>query len=299
MSYLTAQNGIQFIRTGCTLFDCALGGGYGRGRIINVVGDRSTGKTLLAIEAFANFARQCPKGLMTYREMEGAFDNEYGRLMGMPTERLEPDSSIATVEDMQRDVRAFVLKCKKKRVPGLYCLDSLDALSDQGEMNREMGEGTYGTKAKALGEFFRRETKLMKQADVTFLVISQIRDNIGVMFGRKWTRSGGKALDFYASQIIVLTEMGKLSKTIRGQKRVIGVDIKAYVQKNKCGLPFREARFPIKFGYGIADRQASEDYLDAAKVKYSNKDNDLSPLVRKTWQSIERSFLPNERKYAD
>lgn len=297
VSYLTAQHGIQFINTGCVLFDCALGGGYGGGRVINVIGDRSTGKTLLMIEACANFARQYPKGLLAYREMEGAFDLEYGRLLGMPVDRMEPEVELATVEDMQKDVRAFVTRCKKKKVPGFYGLDSLDAISDQGEMNREMGDATYGTKAKALGEFFRRETKLMKQANVTFFVVSQMRDRIGVTFGRKWTRSGGRALDFYASQIIVLSEVNKITKTKHGQKRIVGVNIKAHINKNKCGLPFREAEFPIRFGYGIDDREASENYLDAAKVKF-NGEVDLSPLVKKTWQNIEKSFLPTVQKYA-
>lgn len=301
MNYLVNQRGISFTHTGCVQFDCALGGGWAGGRIINIVGDRSTGKTLLAIEACANFARDKPKGLVRYREMEGAFDNEYARLLGMPLDRMEPDPEYETVEEMAADLDLFAAKCKKRKVAGLYVVDSLDAMSDKAELARKMGDPTYGGgKAKGMSEMFRRLKKKLMLSNVTLVIISQIRDNIGVTFGRKWSRSGGKALDFYASQIVYLAEVQKIRKTSRGMTRVVGVRIKASVQKNKCGLPFREAEFVIKFGYGIDDRRASEEYLTKAKVKWASSaaDGELADLMRKTWIQVEQTFLPKSRKYA-
>jgi recombination protein RecA len=301
-SYLIRQRDITFTHTGCTVLDCALGSGWAGGRIINVVGDKSTGKTLLAIEATANFARRHPKGLIKYKEAESAFDHEYAAIMGLPLDRVKFDEEFDTVEELFADVSAFTALCAKKKQPGLYVCDSLDALTDKAEAKRDMEEGSYGAKKAALlSQFFRRLKTRMKLANVTLFIISQTRDNIGVTFGRKWTRSGGKALDFYASQIVYLAEVEKLRKTIRGMTRVIGVKIKAHVQKNKVGLPFREAVFTIKFGYGIDDVGASAEYLKQAKVRYSATfaPSKLSDLVRSTWHDVEKSFLPKARKYAD
>jgi recombination protein RecA len=300
-SYLINQRDTQFIRSGCTVLDCALGGGWAGSRIVNVVGDKSTGKTLLAIEASANFAQQFPKGFIKYKEAESAFDHEYASIMGLPLRRVEFDEDFDTVEELFKDVDAFTTRSLKKKQPGLYVCDSLDALSDKAELARDMEQGTYNAKKAALlSQFFRRLKSRMNAANVTLFIISQTRDNIGVTFGKKWTRSGGKALDFYASQIVYLAELQKIKKTIRGMTRTVGVQIKAHVQKNKVGLPFREAEFAIKFGYGIDDVKASADYLEKARVKYKPTfaPDQLSALVRSTWVDVEKSFLPKSRKYA-
>src|SRR5262249_54440053 len=125
--------------------------------------------------------------------------------------------------------------------PGFYILDSLDALSDEAEKARAIDEGTYAmNKAKQMSALFRRLCQEMAQYNCTLAVISQVRDNIGVTFGDAYTRSGGKALDFYCSQIVWLAQTGKIARTVKGIERIVGVDIKAKVKKNKVGLPFRE-----------------------------------------------------------
>jgi len=300
-----------------------LGGGYAQGRIINIVGDKSTGKTLLAIEACANFALANPKGKIRYKEAEAAFDKGYAEILGMPISRVEFEEENDTVEELQKDLKDFAERCRKSRQPGLYIVDSLDALSDKAEQERDIEKGTYGAaKAKLMSEMFRREKRNLQTAKVTVMIISQVRDKINALFGRKWTRSGGRALDFYASQVVYLAEIKKLVKTVRGIKRPHGVVIRCKLTKNKVGIPFREVDFSLIFGYGIDDVLASLDWLKDVKAlpkvgllqgcrvsqeakrikslpardrkKWMAK---LATAVRTEWVSIEEEFLPKETKY--
>jgi len=301
----------------------ALGGGYAQGRVINVVGDKSTGKTLLAIEACANFALTFPTGLIRYKEAEAAFDKGYAEVLGMPLDRVSFEEEFDTVEELQKDIEAFAAKCKKKRAPGLYIVDSLDALSDKAEQERDMDKGTYNlAKPKLMSEMFRRDKRKWQKAKITLMIISQVRDKINATFGRKWTRSGGRALDFYASQVLYLAEIKKMYKTVRTVKRAHGVVIRAKVTKNKVGIPFREVDFSLIFGYGIDDVLASIEWLkstkglrlinlpascrpvqEAKKVKALPRAKRLKRIekikaaVKQAWIEIEKDFLPTERKY--
>lgn len=305
--------------------DAALGGGWVLGRVANIVGDRSAGKTLLAIEACANFHRDYPNGHIRYAESEAAFDEKYAEALGMPigVVDFDPDSPLKTIEDWYRDILR-VMDANKDR-PILYVLDSLDALSDDAESEREIDQGSFGAnKAKKLGEMFRRVVQQMEQQKVLLIVISQLRDKIGVTFGEKQTRSGGRALDFYASHIVWLNEMGKIKRTVNKVERVVGVDVRARVKKNKVGLPFRECAYPIIFGYGIDDLTANVEWLlevgresllakvDMSKAGYKVRINNLrnkggaevreirealNKIVRQEWQKIELDFLPQSRKY--
>lgn len=321
--YFSANKGMEFISSGCELLDNALGGGYAQGRIINIVGDKSTGKTLLAIEACANSSMQFPKGLIRYKEAEAAFDKGYAEVLGAPLDSMEFEEDFDTVEELKNDLEDFAERCKKKRVPGLYIVDSLDALSDKAEQKRDIDKGTMGmSKAKIMSEMFRRDKRKWQSAKVTLLIISQVRDKINVSFGRKWTRSGGRAMDFYASQVLYLAEVKKLYKTVRGIRRAHGVVIRAKITKNKVGIPFREVDFELIFGYGIDDVKASLDWLksvkglrkiglkanckigtEAKKIKSlpakrrKAKMQKIKEVVRQMWMEIEMGFLPKERKY--
>ena len=313
---------LPWVNSGCALFDEVLGGGYVLGRMVNIVGDKSSGKTLLAIEACANFHRMYPKGRIRYAEAESAFDEQYAEALGMPTKAVEFAANVFTVEDFFNDIQTMIKE--QKGQPGLYILDSLDALSDEAEQKRGIDEGSYGgSKPKKLGELFRRSVQIMEESNILLIIISQIRDKIGVTFGETKTRSGGKAMDFYASQIIWLAEIGKLKKTIGGVDRVIGVQVKAKCKKNKVGLAFRECEYPILFGYGIDDLTACAEWLlevapeqleslgfskNGYKVRLSNLRNKggeevtnirkkLTDMVRKEWRRIEISFLPQCKKY--
>lgn len=324
--FLAPSKGLGFIKTGCTLLDLVIGGGLPAGRIINIVGDKSSGKTLLAIEAVSNFARDYPKGRIWYREAEAAFDETYAEALGMPLSRvkfLDQDKAFETVEDFEADLQKQAEWCVRTKRPGLYILDSLDSLSDRKELERSADKSSYGTdKAKQMSQMFRKKIRLLKRANMTLIIISQVRDKIGMSFGRKTTRSGGRALDFYASVVLYLAHLKTLYKKRRGQKRAVGVQIKAKCDKNKVGLPFRECDFTIRFGYGVDDVQANLDWLESAKRL---KEADLSGpkasealledmeimtpkeyriaarkvrlAVVEAWQELDNEFLPKRRKY--
>lgn len=315
-NYFTSpKTAINFVKSGCTLLDCALGGGWALGRVANIVGDKSTAKTALAVEALINFMRQYPDGKAAYRDAEAAFDQGYAEAMGLPLQNVDfgdPDKPLITVEDFANDLEKFVTSCGGF---GIYILDSLDALSTEDELSRNLGDQGFGTaKAKLLSEAFRKLTRRVEQSKVLLIIVSQVRDNIGAMFGEKHKRSGGRALDFYASQIVWLARMKTLDKTINKQKRVYGVAIKANVKKNKVGLPHRTCEFDFRFGYGIEDMEASIEWLNSVgrieelkvgigdieimnTAEYRSFEPHVAEVVQKVWAEIDTSFLPKRRKY--
>mgnify|MGYP001583871038 CR=1 FL=1 len=323
--FVSEKRGISFVHTGCTLLDLALGGGYPLGRITNIVGDKSTAKTALATEALINFIQVHPKGAARYCESEAAYDRDYAAAMGLPVALVDfGDGSkpIVTVEDFSRDFDSFLDQQKASKKPGIYVLDSLDALSDEAEMEREVGAASYGTaKAKQLSEFFRKSARKQEQAQVLLLVISQVRDNIGALYGDKQKRSGGRALDFYASQVIYLAHLKTVKKTIDKVERAIGIDVRAKIKKNKVGLPFRECDFTFSFGFGIDDAAASilwlseigrtkdagfnvtdtKSYIrELSKLssgEYREECSRLGKVVKQVWAEVETKFLPTRLKY--
>src|SRR5882672_1748911 len=302
--FLSSKEGIKFVSSGCTLLDCALGNGYPVGRIVNIVGDRSTAKTGLAMEALINFLLAYPDGRAAYRETEAAFDRRYAEAMGLPLKKVDfgPEEPLSTVEDFARDLDKFLDERIKVGPPGIYVLDSLDALSDEAEMERDIGKGSYQMeKAKMLSTFFRKSASKIEKAQVLLIIISQVRDNIGVMFGEKSKRSGGRALDFYSSITLWLSHIETMTKTINKVKRPIGIVIKGKCKKNKVSLPFREAEFNFLFGFGIDDVNASIDWLDEVghlgSITGDSPEPEIKAAVKKAWAEIEQTFLPLKPKY--
>lgn len=327
-SYFTStKKNLLFTSTGCTVLNCVLGGGYAQGRMVNVVGDKSTAKTGLATEALINFKMQHPNGNAAYRETEGAYDEAYSEAMGLSLDEVDfgPDDPIDTVEKFDKDFRAFLDKCIKEDVPGIYVLDSFDSLSDDDEMKRDLSDGTYGmAKQKKIGIMFRKMNKKIERSKVLLIIVSQIRENINAMFGEKYRRSGGKALDFYASQIFWLAHVGMLKRTVKKVERTYGVTIKAKCKKNKVGFPFRECEFDFIFGYGVDDVAASVKFLyEVDRLKdlgykagkkgdiriiteeikalngkeFTRAKKRLDKHVRMVWNEIETNFLPTRGKY--
>jgi protein RecA len=323
-SYFGAPaSALEFIPSGSKLLDCVLGGGWPLGRIANIVGDKSTGKTLLAIEACANFARAYPSGYVWYNEAEAAFDKGYAAALGLPAKRIELVEDCNTVEEFF-DHLSGVIKEEGAGSHGLYILDSLDSLSDTAEMKRGIDEGSYGAqKAKKMSELFRRTVRELKKTNIHLMIISQVRDAIGVTFGSKHARTGGRAMDFYASQVLFLAQVGSIKRTIDKVMRPVGVNIRAKAKKNKIALPSRECDFSILFGFGVDDISSGlewlasidkiHDFKDLTKERLSRYLSKLSlaseeelmavreevdALIVRHWYRIEKDFLPTRRKYA-
>ena len=286
--------------------------------------------TLLAIEACCNFNLIYPDGKIIYLEGEAAFDTDYASALGMPINDIEfagEDLEDYTIESWFDHLTETLNKITKTEQPCLYVVDSLDSLSDRAEKERDITKGTYGAaKPKLIGELFRRLVKDMEQTRLHLMIISQVRDKIGVMFGEKHTRTGGRAMDFYASQILWLAQIKKLEKTILKQTRTYGTMVKAKCKKNKVGLPYRECEFPVVFGYGIDDIAAMITWLESISAKDSilriiNQSsykssaalseelkqvdrqsriqicNELASEVIDQWELIEQKFLPTTSKY--
>lgn len=324
--YFRGRPAPPLFSSGCGVLDCVLGGGWAEGRIANIIGDSSTGKTLLAIEACANFLRE-ERGRVFYAEAEAAFDPGYAAKLGLSVEDVEfPE--LFTVEEWFENLYNVQEELDKNDEQGLYILDSLDALSDKAEMERDLDEGSYGTsKAKQLSEMFRRLVRDLSE-NMTILIISQVRDNIGVTFGRQWKRSGGRALDFYASQILVLSRKKKIKRQRQKVQREVGILVRAYCDKNKIAAPYRECDFPLLFGYGVDDLKAGIEWLsdvkrldamgfDAGKREDRKKQaknwykekwragadefhdarEELDEVIFEVWDEVESRFDPEQRKY--
>lgn len=314
--YYAKDQPLEFFSSGCLLLNKILGGGYPIGRFTNIVGDKSTGKTLLAIEACANFAMKYPKGSIWYHESEAAFDIPYAETLGLPSERVEFIEG-DTIGSLFNSLDEKIKKFEKASEPGLYIIDSLDAFTDEAEKKKDIDAGSFGTsKAKQLSELFRRLTGDLKKSKISVIIISQIRDKVGVTFGEKYTRAGGHALDFYASQVVWLSEISKIKDTIRGVTRPTGVLIKAKCKKNKVGMPFRECEFPIVFNYGVDDILASLEWLKtvsaldelgianrllertARKIELDKELKEKLYLdVNRIWDDLEKEFMPKRQKY--
>lgn len=323
--FLQATTGPQRFSSGCALLDCVMGGGWPRGRVSNVVGDFSTGKTQLAIEACANYALVVPDGKIVYCETEAAFDQGYAQRVGLPADRVlfpngqESGIAIDTVEKLIKDIDKRLAKVQHGM---LYVVDSMDAISDEAEKARDLDKGTYGAaKPKLLSEFFRTRGAEMARKDVTLLIVSQVRDAIGVLWGKKQRRSGGKALDFYSSLVVWLAKVKTIERTVKKVKRAVGVQIRAKAEKNKVGTPNQDCEFPIYFNFGIDDVEAAFDWFeetgllkvaheaigfghpDIAKMdpkEYRRARAKLNKFVREAWADVDEAFLdelPQRSKY--
>lgn len=329
-SYFVSGEGkedLEFFSSGCAALDEILGGGWCLGRTSNVVGDKSAGKTLLAMEALANFLLVFIDGIARYAEAEAAFDMPYAAALGMPIDKIvfnEDGQPMATVEALYDDMEKFM--DRHPGVPKLYIIDSLDSLSTEEEMEQDFNEKSYGGgKPKAIGQLFRRLIARMEKERMHFMVVSQLRDVLNAQaFQEKKKRSGGKALDFYATWILWIAEIGKIKRTISGIERIVGIDVRGNCKKNKIGLPLRQCDWPVLFGYGIDDMKASVDYLisngcekrleevglskaghgvrlmsirDHGGAEALEMRSALAKIVRQEYTRIETSFLPKSSKY--
>jgi recombination protein RecA len=271
--------GLEVVPSGSILLDEALGiGGYPRGRIIEIYGPESSGKTTLALHAIAEAQKM--GGIAAFVDAEHALDPQYAKNLGVNIDELwvsQPDTGEQALEITEGLVRSGAVD--------IIVIDSVAALTPQAEIEGDMGDSHMGLQARLMSQALRKLTGILSKSKCIIIFINQIRMKIGVMFGNPETTTGGNALKFYAS---VRLEVRKIETIDKGEDDAIGNRVRVKVVKNKVAPPFRKVELDIIFGKGIS---AIASLLDSA-VKFEFIDK------KGAWYSVGEEKIGQGRENA-
>lgn len=281
---------IELIKSGSLSLDLALGGGYPKGRIIEIYGPESSGKTTLALHAIAEVQKN--GGQAAFIDAEHALDPSYAEKIGVQIDNLlisQPDNGEQALEICETLVRSNAVD--------LIVVDSVAALTPKAEIDGDMGDAQMGLQARLMSQAMRKLTAIISKSKATVIFINQIRMKLGVMFGNPETTTGGNALKFYASVRVDIRRIGQ----IKNGEDIIGNRTKIKVVKNKIAAPFRTAEFDIMYKEGISK---TGDVLDLA-VQYGVLDKAGAFLkyngetIGQGREAVKRLFKENPELFAE
>jgi recombination protein RecA len=285
---------IETISTGSLSLDIALGGGVPRGRVVEIFGPESSGKTTLSLHILAE--AQKSGGSVAFIDAEHALDPEYAKKIGVNTDELllsQPDSGEQALEILETLVRSNALD--------VVVVDSVAALTPRAEIEGDMGDAHMGLQARLMSQALRKLTSFISKTKTTVIFLNQLRMKIGIVFGNPETTTGGRALKFYTSVRMDIRAIGKIESIGTVEKELIGNRVKVKIVKNKIAPPFKIAEFDIMYNKGIS---FEGDLLDlATKYNVTRKSGSFYSYKDKKLgqgrESVKAFLMKNEKVLKD